>query len=178
MIVEIRELEKGDDRSEFDCGEETLDHFFRHFAGQNQFRHHIGVTYVAVSEARIVGFATVSPASMDAERLPSAKKLPFFPVPVLRIARLAVAAQHQGRGIGRALLRFCFELAEKLRDEYGCVGVIVDAKPQAVCFYEPYGFVTVDAVSGRDANVPAPTLMYLPLAAIPAKREKQVSKSD
>ncbi len=49
MIVDIRELERSDPRSEFDCGDEILNHFFRNYAGQNQFRHHIGVTYVAVS---------------------------------------------------------------------------------------------------------------------------------
>jgi ribosomal protein S18 acetylase RimI-like enzyme len=91
-------------------------------------------------------------------------------VPVLRVVRLAVDAKYQGRGIGKALLRFCFELAEKLRDEYGFVGVIVDAKQEAIAFYEKFGFFQVAAVEGLDGNVPRPMPMYLPLNAIPPKR--------
>ncbi len=180
MIAEIRELEKSDERASFNCGDDTLNFYFRKFAGQNQFRHHVGVTYVAVVNDAISGFATVSPASMDADTLPNGRKLPFFPVPVLRIARLAVDVSLQGRGIGKALLRFCFELAERLRDEYGCVGLVVDAKRQAISFYEQFGFVKVDAVSGLDENVPPPVPMYLPLAAIPEKRKdtpRTLSKS-
>jgi GNAT superfamily N-acetyltransferase len=169
MIVEIRELERGDNRSDFDCGNGALNLFFHRYAGQNQFRHHIGVTYIALIDEQIVGYATVSPASLDADKLPSRRKLPFFPVPVLRIARLAVAAARQGLGIGKALLRFCFELAEKLRDEYGCVGVVVDAKKEAKTFYEQFGFIALDAVEGRDMNNPPARAMYLPLAVIPPK---------
>jgi GNAT superfamily N-acetyltransferase len=173
MIAEIRELNKKDDRSTFNCGDDTLNLYFKKYAGQNQFRHHIGVTYVAVVDDTLAGFATVSPASVDADTLPNGKKLPFFPVPVLRIARLAVEVSYQGRGIGKALLRFCFELAEKLRDEYGCVGLVVDAKREAISFYDQFGFVKVDAVSGLDENVPANVPMYLPLAAIPVKRREK-----
>ncbi len=170
MIVEIRELEKSDDRSTFDCGDETLNLYFRKYAGENQFRHHIGVTYIAVNNGNILGFATVSPASLDSDMLPNGKKLPFFPVPVLRIARLAVKSGCQGRGIGKALLRFCFELAEKLRDEYGCVGVVVDSKEEATSYYEQFGFIKINAVSGMDENVPMPVPLYVPLAVIPMKR--------
>ena len=37
-----------------------LDRFFARYAGQNQFRHHIGATYVALESETILGFATVS----------------------------------------------------------------------------------------------------------------------
>ena len=169
MVVEIRELKKSDDRTHFDCGDDTLNVFFRRYAGQNQFRHHIGVTYVAAQTDKILGYATVSPASLDADRIPHGRKLPFFPIPILRIARLAVDVRCQGGRIGSALLRFCFELTEKLRDEYGCVGVLVDAKPDAVSFYRQFEFVEVDAVEGRDTNVPPPVAMYLALATLPPK---------
>ena len=45
--MEIRALREDDQRSEFCSGNDSLDRFFREFAGQNQFRHHLGVTYVA-----------------------------------------------------------------------------------------------------------------------------------
>jgi len=36
--------------------------FFQKYAWQNQFRHHVGNTYVAVEHAKILGFVTVRPA--------------------------------------------------------------------------------------------------------------------
>ena len=33
----------------------------------------------------------------------------------------------QGLGLGRRLLRFALELAETMRDQVGCVGLMVDA---------------------------------------------------
>ena len=56
MAIEIRLLHKADRRDEFRCGDPDLDSFFHRFAGQNQFRYHIGVTYVAVDDATICGY--------------------------------------------------------------------------------------------------------------------------
>ena len=65
--VDIRPLAKGDDRTQFSCGQPDLDRFFEHYAGQNQFKLHLSVTYVATLHARIVGFATVSPTTIERE---------------------------------------------------------------------------------------------------------------
>jgi GNAT superfamily N-acetyltransferase len=169
MTVEIRALQRSDDRQAFRSGEEALDLFFHRYAGQNQFRHHIGTTYVAVDGKRILGFVTVSPGSLDAADLPSGRKPPPYPVPILRVARLAVDASARGRGLGRALLRFAIELAERMMAELGCVGVVVDAKPGAQEFYERYGFVPLDVVEGSTAQRPEPTPMFLALGSIPPR---------
>jgi predicted N-acetyltransferase YhbS len=47
-------------------------------------------------------------------------RVPPYPMPVLRVARLAVDTSARKRGIGRALVRFCIELAERLREDYVC----------------------------------------------------------
>ena len=49
----------------------------------------------------------------------------------------------------------------------GCVGVVVDAKAEAVAFYERYGFVALDAEAGHLGDRPEPTPMFLELGAIP-----------
>jgi len=169
MTVEIRALRPEDDRVSFRSGDDALDLYLHRYAGQNQFRHHIGVTYVAVEASLIIGFATVSPASLDADDLPGGRRMPPFPVPVLRIARLAVAADQQGRGLGKALLRFCMELAERMRDELGCTGLLVDAKPGAIEFYRRYGFTEVESEEGSTGIRPLPTMMFLPLGSVPRK---------
>ena len=53
--AEIRPLAPDDDRSGFSCGHADLDRFFEHYAGQNQFKLHLAVTYVAVVAARVAG---------------------------------------------------------------------------------------------------------------------------
>jgi GNAT superfamily N-acetyltransferase len=147
--IEIRLLARDDDRGRFSCGQPDLDRFFEHYAGQNQFKLHLAVTYVAVVEARIVGFATVAASSNERAGVPSSrlrKRLPGYPLPVLRPARLGVDARAQGLGIGKALLRHVLALAVEQRDRIGCVGVVTDAKPDSVSFYEGLGFAAVEGV--------------------------------
>jgi GNAT superfamily N-acetyltransferase len=147
--IEIRPLARDDDRSGFACGQSDLDRFFEHYAGQNQFKLHLAVTYVAVVEDRIVGFVTVAATSIDRASLPSGRlrrRLPAYPLPVLRLARLGVDGRAQGLGIGKALLRHVLALAVEQRDRLGCVGVVTDAKPEAVSFYQSLGFVAVEGV--------------------------------
>ncbi|MBP6735439.1 MAG: hypothetical protein KA142_12280 [Chromatiaceae bacterium] len=53
MSLTIRRLAPDDDRDRFSSGHPDLDRFFHRFAGQNQFRHHVGVTYIAVEDKAI-----------------------------------------------------------------------------------------------------------------------------
>ncbi len=172
--MEVRRLRESDDRASFSCGDEDLDRFFRRYAGQNQFRSHIGTTYVAVEEGAIVGYATIAPGDLEIDALPEAarKRLPRYPLPILRLARLAVDEREQGRGIGRALLRYVFALALEMSVTYGCLGVAVDAKASAVGFYEAYGFFPLEVVEGQQQARPQPTVLFLPLDEIEAARGK------
>lgn len=166
--MEIRALRQADDRTAFRSGDPDLDRFFVKYAGQNQFRHHIGTTHVADEGGRIVGYATVAPGQIEFEGLPPGRRenLPRYPVPVLRLARLAVDLAAQGQGVGTALLRFVLQLALRLAGEYGCAGVVVDAKPQAVSFYEGLGFFALEVLEGHGAARPVPMSMFLPIRDI------------
>lgn len=170
MTVEIRPLERTDDRQAFRSGDEALDVYFHRYAGQNQFRHHIGASYVAVEGGRILGFVTVSPGSLDAGDLPSGRKMPPYPVPILRVARLAVDQSARGLGLGRALLRFSIELAERMAAELGCVGLVVDAKQGAEAFYRRFGFEPLEVVEGASSQRPEPTPMFLALGSVPGRK--------
>ena len=169
--VQIRHLRPADDRTGFRSGNIELDRFFQRFAGQNQFRHHIGTTYIAVGGSQILGFATVAPAQVLPEHLAGGggRGLPRYPVPALRLARLAVDQRAQGRGIGAELIKFVFVLARRLAADFGCVGVLVDAKAEAVGFYRRYGFDEIVVVQGAAADRPQPISMFLELGAIPAE---------
>ena len=174
MAVTVRKLRPDDDRSSFDSGDPDLDRFFIRFAGQNQFKHYVGTTYVADDGGLILGFATVSAAQIEIRDLPPAKqgRLPRYPLPVLRLARLAVDSKAQGRGVGLTLLKAVFVLARAMASDFGCIGVVVDAKPKAVAFYERYGFTALDVVQGQLGDRPEPTPMFLEIGAIPATSDE------
>jgi GNAT superfamily N-acetyltransferase len=173
--ITVRRLEPDDDRTNFRSGNVDLDRFFVRYAGQNQFRHHIGTTYVAVDDGGVImGFATVAAAQLTTADLSQSKRkrLPAYPLPVLRWARLAVDERHQGWGVANELLRAVFTLAQRMAADVGCLGVIVDAKPEAVGFYEKLGFIEVEAAAGQLGDRPQPTPMFLELGAIPIRSGK------
>ena len=171
--IEIRPLVRDDDRSGFSCGHADLDRFFEHYAGQNQFKLHLAVTYVALIEARLLGFATVAASSIERLHVPGPrlrKRLAAYPLPVLRLARLGVDTRAQGLGIGKALLRHVLAVAVDQRDRIGCTGVVADAKPEAVAFYQGLGFVPIDGVrEGLLHGGPIP--MFLGIDIIAAARK-------
>ena len=164
----VRRLTAEDDRARFRSGNADLDRFFERYAGQNQFRHHIGTTYVAVDAAgKIGGYATVAASEISPEAIATrGRRLPKYPLPVLRQARLAVDQTAAGQGIGSLLLRAVFTLALQMGEALGCVGVIVDAKADAVAFYERLGFVRLELVAGELGDRPQPIAMFLELGAI------------
>lgn len=168
MTIRVRRLEPDDERSDFRSGNADLDRFFIRYAGQNQFRHHIGVTYLAVDDAdRIVGFVTVAPSEIPLETLPISRRrgLPKHPLPALRVARLAVDERARRMGVGKRLLDSTISLAERLAESVGCAGLVVDAKPDAVTYYEALGFVALDVEAGHLGDRPQPLPMFLPLGS-------------
>ena len=72
----------------------------------------------------------------------------------------------QGHGIGKLLLRVVLELALNMRDRVGCIGVVVDAKSDAVTFYSSLGFKPIDLISGALGDRPEPVAMFLPIGQI------------
>jgi GNAT superfamily N-acetyltransferase len=170
--MEIRALLPTDDRASFHSGDEALDRFFHRYAGQNQFRHHLGVTYVGVDTGRVLGFVTVAPRHVEIEDLPERdrKKLPGYPIPVLGLARLAVAESARGLGVGAQLLRYVLELALDMAGRVGCAGVVIDAKPGAIEFYARFGFTAFEVLEGESESRPRATPMWLPIDAVKRAR--------
>jgi len=170
MKIEIRKLEKRDNRENFSSGDIEIDRFFINFAGQNQFKHKIGTTYVAVDSKtqKILAYATVSISSLRVQDIKPEefKNLPNYPLPILSIARLGVDKKYQSKGIGKKLLKAMLYLAIDLQERVGCIGVFVDAKDEAIEFYKKYGFEEVEVVDGKSKIRPPQTLMYLSIKTI------------
>jgi ribosomal protein S18 acetylase RimI-like enzyme len=132
-----------EDRSDFYCGSEPLDRYFKTQASQD-VRRRVSVCYVALEKAtgRIAGNYTLSAADVPVSDLPPevARRLPRYPsVPAARIGRLAIDRRFQDRGLGGALLLNAAMRA--LRSEIAVFALAVDAKDdEAAAFYRRHGF--------------------------------------
>lgn len=150
---------KRHDRAGFACGEPALDAYLQRQAAQHH-RDGIATTHVLVDEAaphRILGYYTLSAAQLLLTGLQESdrRRLPRYPVPAVRMGRLAVAADEQGKGYGEALLANAVSRCLDLRGHLGVRVLLVDAlHDKAAAFYRAYGF--------RPSADQARTL-YLPL---------------
>jgi predicted GNAT family N-acyltransferase len=85
------------------------------------------------------------------------KGLPAYPVPAVRIGRLATSVSARGQGLGALLLQNALKRILQARNTLGVHAVIVEAKdPAAEGFYRKYGFRLCDPNSRQ---------LYLPLGA-------------
>lgn len=153
-------IDKAHDRAAFDCGDADLNVYLQRYARQN---HDSGGAkcFVAVAcdaPMRILGFHTLSPASLDYARTPALarKGLARYDVPVFRLGRLAVDQSVQGRGLGGALLLRAADRCLRVAQDVGGVALLIDAKnDRAAGWYENYGALRLDD---------APLSLVLPLA--------------
>jgi GNAT superfamily N-acetyltransferase len=87
-------------------------------------------TYVAAVGATVRGFYSLAMSGIRRDNPPPehASRFPNFPLPVARLARLAVDQRHQRRGLGELLRADALQRCLQLSLEIGMVGVIVDAR--------------------------------------------------
>lgn len=134
--------------SEFDCGEDDLNDFLLNDA-KNYLKYLISVTYLILNGNDIVAFFSVSNdrvSVQDADNSTWRKIKTTFPhrkhrkdYPAVKIGRLAVNRNYQGRSIGQKILRFIANMFTT-NNRTGCCFVTVDALPSAIAFYEKNGF--------------------------------------
>jgi GNAT superfamily N-acetyltransferase len=148
------------DRASFSCGEPTLDVYLRQRAGQHH-RDGIATTHVVAKEdapAKILGYCSLAAAQLNLADLqqPDRLRLPHYPIPAIRIGRLAVGKTAQRLGIGRLLLGHAVNCALGVRKQLGVRVLVVDAlHDKAAAFYRLYGFRTTTDDTAT---------LYLPLA--------------
>jgi GNAT superfamily N-acetyltransferase len=135
-------------RPAFESEDPELDHYFRHLARQD-VRRRLTTVYVMddADSGLVVGFYTLSAASVPADHLPEevTRSLPHYKeFPALLIGRLAIDHRYQGMGRGGELLSAALRLAFQTTDHVGAAFVLVDAKNDLVQrFYERYSFAPI-----------------------------------
>lgn len=155
----IEALAAHHDRRNFACGVEALDVYLKRFSRQHA-EANISRSYVAVEGATVRGFYSLAMSGIRRDHLPQKyqSRFPKFPLPVARLARLAVDARHQGQGLGELLLADALQRCLQISASIGMLGVLVDAKDDAARgWYERYEFERLPD---------APLALWLPTSAI------------
>ena len=132
-------VSKDDPTDGFDSGSPVLDKWFAAHALQNQ-ESGASRTYVVREAGRIVAFYSLATGGVEHSRAPGGIRR-NMPDPIMILARLAVARTHQGRGLGRALVRDALLRTLKVSEIAGIRAVTVHAlDAQAAAFYKHLGF--------------------------------------
>jgi GNAT superfamily N-acetyltransferase len=89
----------------FDCGEVTLNNWLKERALKSESSG-AARTYVVCSDNRVVGYYCLSTGSVMRSQAPSKirRNMPD-PIPAIVVGRLAVDRNHQGQGLGKALIK-------------------------------------------------------------------------
>ncbi|MEG4085023.1 GNAT family N-acetyltransferase [Microcoleus sp. POL10_C6] len=108
-------------RENFDCGVPELNQYLKKYARQNQ-RKGIAKTWVAIpqdGDGQVAGYYSISMAELQLELLPEnyRKGLPRYPLPVMRIGKLAVTQSMQGKKLGETLLVDAFNRVIRLSED-------------------------------------------------------------
>jgi GNAT superfamily N-acetyltransferase len=126
----------------FDSGVIELDNWLRHTAAVAAAAG-TAATWVLCRGTEVVGYYALAMGSVGHAGAPSRlRRGQPDPVPVLLLARLAIARTEQGRGLGADLLRDALLRALAGARHYGARAVVVDAVDErAEAFYQHHGFV-------------------------------------
>ena len=141
-VLRIEPLQTSHALDGFDCGVEALNRFLLRFALVNK-RAQANRTYLALHGDAALGFHTLVVGAVSPEQAPERirKGLANHPIPVMVLARLAVARSHQGQGLGAGLLKDAIGRTLAAAAIAGIRAMVVHAKDQQTRgFYEHFGF--------------------------------------
>ncbi len=145
-VTPPRPLSQDDDRSQFNCGRDSLDSWFRRHGWHNHVSGLSRTTVLCdVDAGSIVGYVTLRAAQIEREFLAKAhQRNKPDPVPVTLLGQLAVDRAYQGQGHARSLLLFALTTALRASRDVGSFGVITHPLDEQIRqFYRHWGFEDV-----------------------------------
>lgn len=140
-----RPIETDDGVAGFACGKPPLDDFLKQRAVKNEgkgSRNYVVVCQLGEDAGRVIAYYTLAAGAVSHEECPTwAKRNMPNPIPVIVLGRLAVDSAHQGKKIGKFLMREAMQRTLEASRHVGVRALIVHAiDDEAVSFYVPFGF--------------------------------------
>jgi predicted GNAT family N-acyltransferase len=149
-------------RSDFCCGEPTLDTYIRKQASQD-LKRRVATVFILIDapNIRVLGYYTLSAYTVNITALQEdfSRRLPRYPkLPATLLGRLAVDSAHKKQGLGELLLVDALKKTLETSRQIGSLAVIVEAlNQQARSFYLKYGFINFKQDSMK---------LYLPIKSL------------
>jgi hypothetical protein len=105
-VLRIEKQNRGQAIDGFDCSSEPLNRFLIRCAFQNQ-QAGASQTYIALADGEVAGYYTLVVGQVEYDEAPErlTKGLARHPVPIMLLARLAIALPWQGKKLGSGLWR-------------------------------------------------------------------------
>jgi GNAT superfamily N-acetyltransferase len=134
----------------FDCGTPSITQYLGRYAVKNMGLK-LSNTFVLAyqdpagnQKQKIAGFYTLASVTVAPENVPSDKKLPGYPVPLILLAQFGIDKSVQGQGLGKKLLFRALRHAYQICcNEQGtpAIGVVLDAVDEsALSFYQSFDY--------------------------------------
>jgi len=142
VTLRIEKLRRDHKVEGFDCGKEQLNRFLIRFALQSQLANS-AQTYLALYEDEVIGYYTLTFGDVSYDDAPERlrKGVARHPIPLMILARLAVASAWSRKGIGSGLLKDALRRTLAAADIAGLRAFAVHAKDdEARTFYERFDF--------------------------------------
>ena len=152
----------------FNCTNHDLNDFLKNDALENQ-EQMVSRTYVCLYEEQLVGFYTLTTDIIEVKHVEEAHQWDGYKhkkYPAIKLARLAVDSGFERKGVGGLLLSAAVSIAWDISKYVGCRYITVDAKQEAIEFYEKQGFIIVE--KNRFKNEPT---LYLNIPPIVKKMQ-------
>ncbi|NMF87668.1 GNAT family N-acetyltransferase [Aromatoleum petrolei] len=126
----------------FDCGKLALNDWLLRHARQAQGSGS-AKTFVVADDDRVAGYFSLTVGQIDTLDAPERirKGMGQYPLPVVILARLAVSARDQGRGIGFGLLQDAIRRTMLIAEQAGIRAMLTHPIDEdAAGFYTRFGF--------------------------------------
>lgn len=128
----------------FDCGKPALNQWLQRHARQAQSSGSAKTFVTAAGDGEVFGYFSLTVGQVDALDAPERvrKGMGHYPIPVMILARLAVALKRQGGGIGSGLLQDALTRTLAIAELAGIRALLthpIDAG--AAEFYRRHGFI-------------------------------------
>ena len=145
--------------STFVCTDYDLNDFIHNDAFQDMQKGY-SVTHLVKRNGFTVGFFTLVTDSIETKLIDKGEfpDYPYGKLPAMKIARLATHKEFERQHIGKFMVNEAFIRAYELTQHIGCCVITVDAKIDAIGFYEKYAFFRTKKKSHSDT-----VTMYLNL---------------
>jgi predicted N-acetyltransferase YhbS len=128
----------------FDCGKPALNEWLVRYARQVQASGSAKTFVVTDDVQRVMGYFSLTVGQIDSLDAPERirKGMGQYPIPVVILARLAVAKPHQGCGIGIGLLQNAIRRSLLIAEQAGIRAMVTHPiDQQAAAFYKRFGFI-------------------------------------